>query len=503
MKRFVVMCAFALCAVVVMSSSALDRAQAGGQDRLAKQEGAKSKTADLYVPGRLLVRFNPKTSRHQAHGLVSDAGAQTSSELEQLNVHIVDLPQGADEAAYVESFMTRPEVLSVELDRLIPAEELNPNDPLFTWYEWHLRKISAPAAWDTTTGSGSLIIAILDTGVNEAHEDLAGKLVPGWNVYDNNADTRDTYGHGTKVAGSATASTNNSVGVASVAWNSLIMPIRISDPGGYASYSTIASGLQWAADHGARVANVSFAATTSSTVTTAAQYFQSKGGVVVMAAGNYSSFDRAADNPYILTVSASDPNDALYSWSNTGNNIDLAAPGSVYTTTADGGYAPADGTSFSAPVVAGVAALVMSTNPNLSASQVQEVLQRSADDRGAAGWDASYGWGRVNAARAVAQALSTTGADSTAPTVSLTSPAGGQTLSGTVTVQVSAADNVGVTRVELFVDGSLRATSTVAPYSFSLNTRKLKQAGHTMQARAYDAAGNVGVSTLVNFYTAR
>lgn len=503
MKRFVVMCAFALCAVAVMSSPALDRARAGGQARLAKQEGAKSKAADLYVPGRLLVRFDPKISRHQAHGLVSDAGAQTSGELKQLNVHIVDLPPGADEAAYAESFKARPGVLSVELDRLIPAEELTPNDPLFTWHGWHLRKIEAPAAWETTTGSGGLIIAVLDTGVNEAHEDLAGKLVPGWNVYDNNADTRDTYGHGTKVAGSATASTNNSVGVAAVSWNSLIMPIRITDPGGYATYSTIASGLQWAADHGARVANVSFAANTSSTVTTAAKYFQSKGGVVVMSAGNYSAFDRAADNPYILTVSASDPNDALYPWSNTGNNIDLAAPGSVYTTTADGGYAPADGTSFSAPVVAGVAALVMSTNPALSASQVQEVLQRSADDRGAAGWDASYGWGRVNAARAVAQALSTAGPDTAPPTVAITSPAAGQTLSGTVTIQVSADDNVGVARVELFVDGSPRGTSTVAPYSFSLNMRKLKQTDHTMQAKAYDAAGNVGVSAVINIYTAR
>src|SRR5438445_434046 len=155
-------------------------------------------------------------------------------------------------------------------------------------------------------------------------------MLPGWNVYDNNSDTSDVYGHGTSVAGVAAATSNNGAGVASVAWGCKLLPVRISDLNGYATYSTIASGLTYAADHGARVANVSFRASDSSTVASAAQYFQSKGGVVAMAAGNESTFVSSADNPYVLTVSATDSNDALTSWSNTGNNIDLAAPGRVF-----------------------------------------------------------------------------------------------------------------------------------------------------------------------------
>jgi subtilisin family serine protease len=148
------------------------------------------------------------------------------------------------------------------------------------------------------------------------------------------------------------------------------MPIRVSDSTGSASYSNLAAGLNWAADHGARVANISYIVSGSATVTSAAQYMQSRGGVTVSSAGNYSTFDSSADNPYILTVTATDPNDVLYSWSNTGNNVDLAAPGCVYTTNNSGGYSSGCGTSFSAPIVAGVAALVQSVNPGLTPSQL-------------------------------------------------------------------------------------------------------------------------------------
>ena len=153
------------------------------------------------------------------------------------------------------------------------------------------------------------------------------KMVAGWNIYDNNSDSRDVYGHGTKVAGTVAAAGNNGAGVASVAWSCWIMPVRISDPTGWATYSDIASGLTWAADHGARVANISYKVTTSSTVTAAAQYFQGRGGVVASSAGNDALFDASADNPYIITVSATDPNDALYSWSSTGNNVDRRRAG--------------------------------------------------------------------------------------------------------------------------------------------------------------------------------
>jgi len=269
-----------------------------------------------------------------------------------------------------------------------------------------LPKIAAPEAWETTAGSSSVIVAILDTGVDGTHPDLVAHLVPGWNTYDNNSNTGDVFGHGTEVAGTAVAAGNNGVGVASVAFNCSLMPIRVSDLSGLGYASTIASGLTWAADHGARVANISFEVTGISTVSSAAQYFNSKGGVVTVSAGNDGTVLTIPDDPNVLTVSATDSNDALASWSNTGTPIDLAAPGvDIFTTTAGGGYGSVSGTSFSAPTVAGVAALVISANPSLSSAQVQQVLKQSADDLGAAGWDPLYGWGRVNAQKAVSMAV--------------------------------------------------------------------------------------------------
>jgi subtilisin family serine protease len=198
------------------------------------------------------------------------------------------------------------------------------NDPDYS-SQWHLPKVSCGSAWNTT--SGNVIIAILDTGVDANHPDLASRITAGWNFYDDDSNTTDVTGHGTSVAGTAAAAGNNGVGVASVAWGCQIMPVRISDPAGNASISTIASALIWAADNGARVANISYACTNFSTVVSAAQYFQSKGGVVTVAAGNDGVYDSTADNPYVLTASATTSTDTVASWSNTGTNIDVAAPG--------------------------------------------------------------------------------------------------------------------------------------------------------------------------------
>ncbi len=426
---------------------------------------------------------------------MSGFGARKVGEIPGIGVQIVRLPDGASETNVVQAFKAMPDVEFAELDQILSPEDVTPNDPWFP-SEWHLTKIAAPAAWSTTTGSNSVIVAICDTGVDSTHPDLASKMVPGRNVYNNNSDTSDVYGHGTKVAGTAAASSNNQTGVAAIAWGALIMPVRVSDTSGNATFSAIANGINWAADHGARVANVSYIATNSSTVRSAAQYMQSKGGVVTMSAGNYSTFDSSPDNPYVLTISATNTVDAVSDFSNTGNNINVAAPEGAYTTTRGGGYAYVGGTSFSAPMVAGVAALVLSVNPNLTANQVQDILKQSADDRGPAGWDSGYGWGRVNAARAVSLASGGGTQDTTPPTVNFTSPTAGATVSGTVSVQVTAGDNVGVASVNLSVDGVLIGGDSSAPYTFSWNTTTVANGSHTLTATALDAAGNTANAVL-------
>jgi len=451
---------------------------------------------ELFVPGRVLVKFRSNVGLDHARQIVAALGVREDGVLPATGVLVLNLPDQADEAAFANALADRPDVEFAELDRMVQPAEVTPNDPWFANWEGHLKRIQAPTAWATTVGSSNVVIAILDTGVDANHEDLAGKIVPGWNTYNNNSTTTDVSGHGTAVAGTAAAASNNGVGVASVCWLCRIMPVRVSDMTGYATYSSIANGLTWAADHGARVANISYIVSDSSTVTSAAQYFQGKGGVVTSSAGNYSTFSNSVDNPYILTVSATDYFDVIYSYSNTGKNIDVAAPGDSFSTQMGGGYVSTGGTSYSAPIVAGVAALVLSANPSLSANQVQDIVKQSADDLGAAGWDPIYGAGRVNAARAVSMAAAGGTVDTVPPAVGFMYPNNGLDVSGPITVQISATDNSGVSAVELSVDGTSIGSTAISPYAFQWDSRLVANGSHSFSARATDLRGNVSSSSI-------
>jgi subtilisin family serine protease len=453
--------------------------------------------APFRVPDRVLVKPTAKTTEANLRALLAAHGAHQQDVIRQIDVRIVQVPSGKLDAVLA-ALKQNPSVEFAEEDYLLPPEAI-PNDPYYA-YAWHLPKIGASAAWDLATGSSNVTIAILDSGIEATHPDLAPLLVPGWNFYDNNDNTADVTGHGTPVAGTASAAGNNGQGVVGITWGCRIMPVRICDTNGYASLSTIASGLTWAADQGARVANISYRASSGSTITSAAQYFQAHGGVVAVSAGNNGIFDSSPDNPYVLTVSATDVNDALAPFANTGNNIDLAAPGSdIMTTAAGGDYGSGTGTSFSAPVVAGVAALMVSINPALTGADIQNLLKQSADDLGAPGWDTSYGWGRVQAAAAVTAALNfQPPADTNAPSAAVTTPTPGSTLSNVVTVNIAATDDIGVSRMELFLDGALVATNPGPDVSFAWDTRTVADGIHELSARAYDTANNVGLSSLVS-----
>jgi len=460
------------------------------------------------VPGRLLVGFKPIVTDEQVTAAVQGAGAKSSKRIGNLNVHVVELPPTANANAFTNVFKNRVDVDFVEPDMYLPPVQVTPNDPQYS-NQWHLPRISAPNAWTINKGSAAIRIAILDTGVDPTHSDLHSRLVPGWNFFDNNSNSSDVHGHGTKVAGTASASSNNGIGVTGVSWETLIMPIRVTDTAGYATYSALASGLNWAANNGARVANMSFDVTGGSTVASAAQYFQSKGGVVASSAGNSGTSSTLAPSPFIITVSATDPNDAIYSWSTTGNRVTLSAPGCVTTTFNGNTYGGACGTSFSSPIVAGVAALLLSTNPNLTPSQVVAILQATSDDLGTAGLDTIFGYGRVNAARALGLAFNppvgsapappppSPVLDTIAPQISITSPIANTLVNGNTSVQFRATDNVAVTRVNLLVNGSVVGSSTSAPFSIRWNTKNLSRGTYGLQGQAFDGAGNSALSTIV------
>lgn len=443
------------------------------------------------VQDELLVAFHPHTD---VDTVLHGHGAARLEHLAAIGVHRVRVPAAARDAI-ASAFAHHPQVKFVELNRVLKADA-TPDDPLYA-SQWHLPKIDAPGAWALTTGTPGIVIAILDSGVDPTHPDLAAKLVPGYNFYDLNTNTADVYGHGTKVAGAAAALGNNGTQIASVAWNNGVMPMRVTDVQGYGYDSAIANALVWAADHGARVMNISFAGVAgSATITSAAQYVVRKQGLVVAAAGNCGCLDPTPKNPSIISVSATDQNDNLASWSSRGDYVAVAAPGAGILTTANGGgYATVSGTSFSSPITAGVLALMLSVNPTLTPADAEALLRSGAVDLGAAGWDSSFGAGRIDAYRAVAAAMVFTPApDSTAPTVSITSPTPGAAVSGTVAVTISASDAVGVARVSLYVDGTLLASATTAPYTFSWDTRNVASGAHRLTAQAADAAGNVGTS---------
>lgn len=469
---------------------------------MAQTASAQSATASdaqgEYVRGRILVMSRAGLAEIDLGNIVGVHGGKARA-IGKSRIYIVDLPPQASETAIVQQLSRHPQLKFAELDRKVKST-LAVNDP-YVGSEWHLGTIGASAAWDFALGAG-VTVAILDSGIDSSHPDLAGQLVPGWNFVDNNSNTADVYGHGTAVAGTVAATSNNGIGVAGVSSSAKIMPVRVSDSTGWATYSALAQGITYAADHGARIANLSFQGpTASSSVVSAAQYMKDKNGLVFISAGNAGTQENYTPTTSAILVSATNSTDVLASFSSWGNYVSLAAPGDgIYTTHTGGSYWSCWGTSFSSPVAAAVGALVMSAKPGLTSAQVESILFSTAADLGASGRDPQYGYGRVNAYAAVKAALGSTASapDTTAPSVAIAAPLSGSTVTGLVAVNVNATDNVGVAKVELWANGSVVATDTASPFAFTWDSTKAANGTSTLVAYAYDAAGNVAASSTVS-----
>lgn len=424
---------------------------------------------------------------------VAAGGGRVSSKIDKLDVHVVRVP-AEKWAKLKEKLAKNPKYEYVEED----AQGMGlwtPNDPSFG-NQWHLARISAPAGWDLTTGSNSVIIAVLDTGIQMNHPDLQGRILPGWDYVNNDSNPSDDHGHGTAVAGAAAAIGNNGVGVTGVAVNVKILPFKVLNSSNYGYYSAWASAIIAAADQGARVINMSMGGTSSSsTLQNAVNYAWNKGSIVVVAAGNSGSsaptYPAACSNA--LAVSATNSSDTKSGWSNYGSYVRICAPGeNILTTHMGGSYAGWSGTSLSAPIVSGAAALVAALRPEFSSADIVNALLQGADDLGATGRDDFYGYGRLNVSRSLQIAWGTTSADTTRPVTSLSIPNSVSSLSGSNMVYADASDNVGVTRIEILIDGTKVAQSSSASIDFNWDTTSYSNASHTVTAVAYDAAGNSG-----------
>jgi len=362
---------------------------------------------------RILVKFSSKPEKP---AIVERIRAREISEIPRIDISVLEVK---DIAEAIRS-LRNEKIDFMEVDAV--ATTLT-NDTLYS-NQWALPKIS----WDKLdTGAGvynpteaSTRIAVVDTGVDYNHPDLTGKVDTGqdWDFVNNDDDALDDNLHGTHVAGIAAASTNNSTGVAGVSINtSTILPVKVLNQAGSGYYSWVAAGIIYAADHGAKVINLSLGGNVkSTTLENAVNYAWDKGAVVVAAAGNSNNSSKTYPGAYsnAMAVWASDQNDNKASFSSYGGWVDIGAPGvSILSTiplgkdTKDGnqdGYYLASGTSMATPGVAGLAGLLFSQHPDWSAQTVRSKIESTADPVSSRLFKrGNLGKGRINVFKALTQ----------------------------------------------------------------------------------------------------
>jgi subtilisin family serine protease/fibronectin type 3 domain-containing protein len=353
-----------------------------------------------YKDGEVIVKLKPSLSQQSINSKLGKFEAKAISKDKHLQ--LVKLPKGKGLETFLNELSIDPEILNAEPNYLLKME-YTPNDTFYS-SQWYLPKINVPQAWDVTQGTAGATVAIIDGGVDVTHPDLKDNIISPYNAV-NGTTTLVADDHGTHVAGIVAAAINNGAGIAGVAPKTEIMPIDVFNGAALASISDIASGIYYAADHGAKIINMSLGSQTySEALETAVNYAYSKGVLLVAAAGNNGTstpvYPAAFNN--VISVSASNSSDQITSWSSFGAYIDIAAPGEdIYSTTPSNTYSYGSGTSMASPVVAGVAALVLAKDYSLTNNQVKSILFTSTQDLGSSGWDSYYGYGRVDAGKAL------------------------------------------------------------------------------------------------------
>ena len=396
------------------------------------------KTVDLtQVKSRELI-IKLKHHHEDFAAMLSDIGAElmdTPPPLKKRGIFIVRVNPEYDFDYALAHLRNNPLIANVEPNFLvnktaIPDDEYYPD-------QWYLPRINAPAAWDLSQGSPDVLVAVLDTGVDYNHPDLAdriwknsgeGDLEDGIDN-DNNGYIDDIFGyctaspgdpakpydpmddnidrHGTRVAGIIAASTNNSLGIAGVDWNCKILPVKVLAADGYGTSESLINGIYYAMDQGADIINMSLGSSSYSAVERDAIWEAYNSGIILIAASgnNYGLIAYPAAYMPVISVGAADKNDQACSFSNYGSRLDIMAPGKyILSSGMDSSYQFGEGTSFAAPIVSGVAALLLAQNPALDLTEIEWVLEYSADMPEAYSnqqWVSTYGYGRVNAEAAI------------------------------------------------------------------------------------------------------
>lgn len=360
-----------------------------------------------FVEQEVLVRIRPGADIDK---IISEVGGKVIETLPQIFVIRIKLEPQISVAKAIQTLEELEEVEYAEPNGIYYMD-LVPNDLDYDC-QWAPQLTGAENAWDVTTGAVGVIVAITDTGVDGTHPDLAGKVIAGYDTYNNmdipeNSDS-SVHPHGTHCAGIAAAIGNNNEGIAGVAWDCPIMPIKICmDNYPYtASSSDMAQAYIWAADNGANVISTSFGGKGySQTMKDAVDYAVIDNScIVVVSMGNSYCNETHYPAGYqsVIAVGATNAHDQIASFSTTGDYMSVCAPGvEIYSTIPGNDYDYMSGTSMASPFVAGAAALVLSQNLGMGPEGVKTQLEGTAVDLGSPGFDSTFGYGRVNLAAAV------------------------------------------------------------------------------------------------------
>ncbi len=377
------------------------------------------------APGRVVVKFRPGSSAEEAARVLREEGLTSRRQVGRTGARVVQTEVGREREA-ISRLAQRPQVEYAEPDYIVRKLDVVPADPLYAAQQWDLPKINMPDAWNVTRGNSSVRVAVVDSGLMMNHQDLTGQwsYAPGHSPSEHvflstplsegcgaPAEPSDDDGHGTHVAGTiAAASTltgSPAVGVAGIAPGARVLPLKALDCQGSGYLSDLAAAVDFAAQNGVAVINMSLGGDTRS----CPAYMQSAvnnavaGGIlVVAAAGNDGStaINYPAGCAGVMGIAATNSSDGHPSFSNRNTTVRISAPGvGIVSTWNDGGYASLSGTSMSTPHVAACAALMKSVNPGLSGIVIQTILENTAVDLGTPGYDTSFGTGRLNCGAAV------------------------------------------------------------------------------------------------------
>ncbi|MFQ6340961.1 S8 family peptidase [Bacillus sp. AF62] len=355
---------------------------------------------------QIIVKFNKEVSTIEKSNLYRQKNTKVISRNTQLGFDVIQV-QGQSIQQALQEYRQLPGIDYVEPSKVYRAV-WTPNDCYYSSNQnASLQKMQIPKAWDITRGSTDTVVAVVDSGVQSTHPDLKGKVISGYDYVQNNTDpSKDELGHGTHIAGTIAAVTDNEIGIAGIAPNVKILSVRVLDRNGYSYNDVIANGITYAADHGAKVINLSIAMQDPSQVLEdAVNYAWDKGVVLVAGAGNASTSQPYYPAAYsnVISVAATDSNDAKWDRSNYGISVDVSAPGVDIMSTVptnwnlETPYSTKSGTSMATANVSGVVALLASQG--FSNIQIRDAIEKSADK--IPGTGEYWKHGRVNAYKAL------------------------------------------------------------------------------------------------------